>query len=90
MIALSINLLLWISMLYTVFKINDEATNRALYMVGSWTIFGIPLLAIVVLLFSPYPNTLRKRRTKLATMRPSQYPMKRPKSQGLTRHSCEL
>lgn len=80
MIALSINLLLWISMLYTVFKINDEATNRAFYMVGSWTIFGIPLLAIVVLLFSPYPNTLRTRRRKLATMRPSQYPMKRQKA----------
>lgn len=79
-LAVSINFLLWLSMLYTVFRIDDDATHRVLYIVGSWVIFGIPLLAIVVLLFSPYPDTLRTTRQKLAIMRPSRYPMNRQKA----------
>ena len=65
------NLLLWLSMLYVVFRISDYASHsqRSYYLAMSWIIFTIPLLIILWLLITPYPDILKKTRTAVGERR---------------------
>ena len=53
MLALVANALLWISMLYEIFRIQDWGSQRPMYLVRVWTIFTAPLLVVMMLLSSP-------------------------------------
>ena len=47
------NALLWISMLYGIFRIEDWGSQRRMYLARVWMIFTTPLLVVMVLSFSP-------------------------------------
>ena len=67
MISLVVNVLLWLSLLYVVFRLADYDNDRGAYLSDVWPIFCIPLVVMVYLSFSPWPAALRALRSGLAT-----------------------
>ena len=68
-----INLLLWLSMLFLIFRIQEYSTHRGRYLVTGVAIFFIPLLLFSFFLTSPYPSEIRRRRADIAAEKHSQY-----------------
>jgi hypothetical protein len=64
-IALMANLLLWVSMLYTVIRVNDYATERRMFIAKGLVILMIPLAIVVLFLISPYTTLLKYRRAAI-------------------------
>ncbi len=67
------NLLLWLTMIYLIFRVQEYSIHRSRYLVITWTIFMIPLLIFLFLLLSPYPLELRRRRIEVAAKKHSKY-----------------
>src|SRR5256714_15289717 len=69
--AVRMNLMLLLNNLYAVFRISDYGSHsqRSYYLASSWIIFAIPVSIILLLLITPYPGILKKRRTAVGERR---------------------
>jgi hypothetical protein len=69
-IALAANLMLWLSMLYTVFVIDMYSEHRAYFIATTWIIFVIPFFILGGLVFTPYPRVWRHKVVEASKKRP--------------------
>ena len=69
--AVLLNFALWLSMVHTVFEADAYHTHRARYLTVNWLIVLIPLVITVLLLVSPFPDSLKSTRASIAAGTPS-------------------
>src|ERR1700733_2097399 len=62
--------MLWLSMLYTVFRIAEYSTHRGYFLAATCVIFAIPLSIACFLLMTPYPRFWRRRLIEVSEGRP--------------------
>ena len=53
-LALTINVLLWLDMLYAINNAEDYTKNRGSYLTRTWMIIAVPLAVMILLLLYPH------------------------------------
>jgi hypothetical protein len=65
------NVLLWISLIYAITRIDDYSSpHKHMYLAIPWIILGIPLVVFLYGLLTPYPSWLRRKREEISAEKP--------------------
>jgi hypothetical protein len=70
LIALAANVILWLSMLYTVFAIDKYYKHRAFFDTMTWVIFLILFFMFGFLILTPYPPFWKRKRMEIGEKGP--------------------
>ena len=69
-IAISINVLLWLSMIYAIYEAGYYTTHHDRYLWTAWLIFAIPLVFVFVVIMTPRPHSWARRRSDFFAHKP--------------------